>query len=145
MRLAIDGRSSELIRRRMAGYRHPIGRIEELALELGVLPLWVDWISFVALRPDGALVLVSHEEAAASPQEVKDLTSLAIALVEGTGSYPELAYLRPRRPPGRDDCATCNGAGTLTAPGGRGVLYCVCGGLGWKPESPHELGLVDEA
>jgi hypothetical protein len=34
--------------------------------------------------------------------------------------------------------------GTLSMSRGSVVLHCVCGGLGWKPETPAELGLVPE-
>jgi hypothetical protein len=140
MRVTVDPRTSDLVRARMARFRHPLSRIEELAGELEVLPLWIDWSVFVAIRPDGALVVVNHEAPAPDPQPAKDLTFIAIALVEAAANYPELAHLRPPRPSGRS-CATCGGAGTVSVGRGNVVLHCVCGGLGWKPERPEELGL----
>ena len=144
MRLSVDSRTAEFIAGRAAGFRHPIGRIEELAIELGVLPLWVDWTVFLALRSDGELLVVEHDAAEPSPRPVNDLTFVAIALVEGAARYPELAHFLPTRPEGRTACSTCGGAGTLSMSRGSVVLHCVCGGLGWKPETPAELGLVGE-
>jgi hypothetical protein len=142
MRLSVDARTAEFISSRAAAFRHPISRIEELAIELGVLPLWVDWTVFLAVRADGALLVVDHEAAEPSPRPANDFTFVAIALVEGAARYPELAHFLPVRPSGRADCATCDGKGTLSMSRGSVVLHCVCGGLGWKPETPAELGLV---
>ena len=143
MRLSVDARTGDFIRTRSAGFRHPISRIEELAIELGVLPLWVDWTVFLAVRPDGELVTLDHEAAEPSPRPETDLTFVAIALVEGAARYPELSHFLPTRPAGRAACATCDGKGTLSMSRGSVVLHCVCGGLGWKPETPAELGLVE--
>ena len=142
MRLAVDSRTAEFVRSRAAAFRHPISRIEELAIDLGVLPLWVDWTVFLAVGPDGALLVVDHEAAEPSPRPANDLTFVAIALVEGAARYPELARFLPACPSGRTACSTCGGAGTLSMSRGSVVLHCVCGGLGWKPETPAELGLV---
>jgi hypothetical protein len=142
MRLSVDRRIAEFISTRAAGFRHPISRIEELAIELGVLPLWVDWTVFLAIRPDGGVIVVDHEAAEPNPRPANDLTFVAIALVEGAARYPELAHLLPARPSGRSACTTCGGVGTLSMSRGSVVLHCVCGGLGWKPETPAELGLV---
>ncbi len=142
MRLAVDSRTAEFIRSRAAAFRHPISRIEELAIDLGVLPLWVDWTVFLAVRADGALLVVDHEAPEPNPRSANDLTFVAIALVEGAARYPELAHLLPVRPSGRGACATCDGKGTLSMSRGSVVLHCVCGGLGWKPETAGELGLV---
>lgn len=144
MRLPVDSRTAEFISSRAAGFRHPISRIEELAIDLGVLPLWVDWTVFLAVRPDGGLVVVDHEAAEPNPRPASDLTFVAIALVEGAARYPELAHFLPARPTGRAACATCGGVGTLSMSRGSVVLHCVCGGLGWKPGTPAELGLVQE-
>jgi hypothetical protein len=144
MRLSVDSRTAEFINGRAAGFRHPIGRIEELAIELCVLPLWVDWTVFLAVRSDGELLVVDHDAADPNPRPANDLTFVAIALVEGAARYPELARFLPARPSGRTACSTCGGAGTLSMSRGSVVLHCVCGGLGWKPETPAELGLVTE-
>lgn len=142
MRLVVDPAISDVIRTRMAAFRHPIGRIEELATELDVLPLWIDWTVFVALRPDGALLTVKHDQAEPDPQPAQDLTFIAIALVEGAARYPELQHLLPPRPATRRACPTCDGAGTVSFTKGNVVVHCACGGLGWMPETPAELGLV---
>ena len=144
MRLTVDSRTAEFIRSRAAGFRHPISRIEELAIDLGVLPLWVDWTVFLAIGADGGVLVVDHEAAEPKPRPANDLTFVAIALVEGAARYPELAHFLPTRPDGRTACSTCGGAGTLSMSRGSVVLHCVCGGLGWKPETPAELGLVGE-
>ena len=142
MRLSVDSRTAEFISTRAAAFRHPISRIEELAIELGVLPLWVDWTVFLAIRADGEVLVVDHETPDPNPRPANDLTFVAIALVEGAARYPELAHVLPTRPAGRGACATCGGKGTLSMSRGSVVLHCVCGGLGWKPETPAELGLV---
>jgi hypothetical protein len=142
MRLSVDSRTAEFISSRAAGFRHPISRIEELAIDLGVLPLWVDWTVFLAIGSDGRVLMVDHEAAEPNLRPANDLTFVAIALVEGAARYPELASFLPVRPPGRGPCTTCGGAGTLSMSRGSVVLHCICGGLGWKPETPAELGLV---
>src|SRR5688572_23372604 len=142
MRLSVDSRTAEFIRSRAAAFRHPISRIEELAIDLGVLPLWVDWTVFLAIRSDGEVLMVDHEAAEPNPRPANDLTFVGIALVEGAARYPELAHFLPARPLGRAACATCGGVGTLSMSRGSVVLHCVCGGLGWKPETPAELGLA---
>lgn len=145
MRLPVDPGTAEFIRGRAASFRHPISRIEELAIDLGVLPLWVDWTVFLAVGPDGQVVMVDHEAPEPNLRPASDLTFVAIALVEGAARYPELVSLLPVRPKGRTSCTTCGGAGTLSMSRGTVVLHCICGGLGWKPESPAELGLVSDA
>ena len=105
---------------------------EAAAVAPALLPVYLDWVGFIALREDGELLFVPwdppHEE-----EIVQEAPLRRAALVAAVEKYPELSSLIPRRPPEAERCASCGGSGRPKLSGHPVPenIRCVCGGLGW--------------
>ena len=102
------------------------------AIAPDLLPVFLDWVGFIALREDGELLFVPWEP----PHEreiVQEAQLRRTALVAAAEKYSELSSLIPRRPPEAERCASCEGSGRPRLSGERVPenIRCVCGGLGW--------------
>jgi hypothetical protein len=142
MRLALTPAAVDAIRTRVSTYSHSIERVAQVVKALGVLPVYQDVGGLLGLTPDGEILMVNDE---ANPPSVKaetDLLWLAIAVVNSARKCEELAYLLPTRPAGRKNCDRCQGGGHVRIPNVNADFGCICGGLGWIPEDPTELGLI---
>ena len=122
----------------LRAYEHKIPAIGELARTKDCLPVYVDWTAFLGLGRDGACLWVDHDEAPGNAEPVDDLVHLSI-LVSHAARVEGLEALLPSRPPARVDCEQCSGRGTIKVKDLE--LGCSCGGLGWRPASPGELGI----
>ena len=137
---------TKTVERLIQTYEHPLCGLAPLAKHVGALPLWVDWVHFAGLTADGDIVRVDHDIEVGSTVPETDLTGLALALVEGAQSFPELAGLVPSKPAACVSCGTCGGSGRPTITkviSGAEDIRCSCGGLGWSPRDAGDLGLVD--
>ena len=112
-----------------------------VAAKHGLLPILMDWTAFVGLSPEGEMKWVNYDaphdprgiettEAAVSLQRLRHL-----ALIQGAGRYPELAFLRPERTSDSVECPSCHGTGVplISGKAAPHSVVCECGGLGWIP------------
>ena len=104
---------------------------EAAAVAPALLPVYLDWVGFIALREDGELLFVPwdppHE-----PEIVQEARLRRTALVAAAEKFAELASLVPLRPAEAERCAACDGSGrpTVQAQPVAENIRCVCGGLG---------------
>lgn len=119
-------------------YEHQIPAIGLFARNTDCLPVYVDWTAFLGLGRGGACLWVDHDEAPGRIEPVDDLVHLSI-LVSHAARVKGLEALLPSRPPARADCEQCSGRGTIKFKDLE--LGCSCGGLGWRPAAPAELGI----
>ena len=104
------------------------------------LPVFNLWGPVMYLTPAGEVV-IDHEED--RPTRLADPAERAFALARAAETYPELAHLKPPRPPAAATCNLCSGHGRITVShgeilpwqDGRGFklfFYCPeCSSLGW--------------
>jgi hypothetical protein len=104
-----------------------------------LLPVYSGWAGYLALSPAGDIVFINSEATKDFVEPVTELLWITVALVNAAARHPELAELLPGRPVGRPDCEQCGGLGVVDVAAHR--FGCRCGGLGWVPESPSELGV----
>jgi hypothetical protein len=110
------------------------------------LPLVFSWTATIGIRADGTLVRWETESLDLDVNELEDGTwTRTLALAEASRTYPELAGLRPPRPPDATTCDPCKGAGwiQLQFESGKGEVYCKCAGLGWRGEGGVRLDEPD--
>jgi hypothetical protein len=119
-------------------YEHKIPSIGEVARSADCLPVFVDWTAFLGLGLGGVCLWVEHDDTHGKVEPVDDLVHLSI-LVSHAARVKGLEALLPKRPPARSDCEQCSGRGTIMVKDME--LGCSCGGLGWRPASPGELGI----
>ena len=105
-----------------------------LAARYRLLPIFLDWVGFFGLTVEGQLHFVAWEP----PHDagvVREPHQARVALAAGAEMYPELAFLRPRRPPDAVPCPGCGGTGVVQLDGQVAPpnVICYCGGLGWVP------------
>jgi hypothetical protein len=122
----------------LRAYEHPIPGIGELARSTDCLPVYHDWTAFLGLGRGGACLWVDYDDARGKIEAVDDLVHLSI-LVSHAARVKGLEALLPSRPPARLDCDQCSGRGTIKVKDLE--LGCLCGGLGWRPAAPAELGI----
>jgi len=139
MRIAMTAAMSEAVRSHIRAFTHPITRIVDIAREFGALPVWVDWASFVAITPDGEIVVLDHDEESPNRRPATEITLLATALTEAAKRFPELAHVVPSRPLDAAECHSCRGAGQIAI--GKQNFKCQCGGLGWIATDVKQLGM----
>ena len=107
-----------------------------VASGLGALPLGQFLLYAYYLRPAGDLYSVESTQPGAVPERVSDEGWYYAALRLGSLRYPELVEAIPARPPARNVCAACEGAGTVAykpASGQGPTNVCLdCLGRGWR-------------
>ena len=101
--------------------------LRTIAAERAVLPVVRGWEVLGAVTLDGVPVEVSYD-APYEITEVQDRGAAVAILAFCAARFPELAELRPTRPPEAFDCVFCGGSGRSST-SSDGV--CLCGGLGW--------------
>ena len=110
---------------------------------VNALPLMFDWSGFMALRPDGHVVVVPYDDEPGPVQNVRDERMRHVGLFQGSKLHPELLFLAPRKPADAIECPDCRGTGKLAF--GEGFehfserVICTCGGNGWLPRSAGSL------
>ena len=114
-------------------------RYREAVARANALPLMFDWLAFMALRPDGHVVLVPCDDEPGPIEVVLEERVRNIGLFRGTELHPELQFLAPPKPADAIECPHCRGAGKLAFPHGHERQFenviCFCGGTGWLPRS----------
>jgi hypothetical protein len=99
---------------------------EAAALTRGV-PVHADMGGTLVIDLDGDVVAINGEDGSVS--KVDDAWRL-VALTKAANLFPELAELRPQRPPDANTCAACKGCGAVKLFGHS--LDCgVCYSTGW--------------
>jgi hypothetical protein len=116
--------------------------LRKIAVELNVLPLYLDWSGAFGIRSNGEFFSFSYEK----PYEIKtDYNQREIngILFRGVKKYPELHELTPLRAANSIECSTCNGTGIEPMNENLGFteerIVCFCGGLGWLPPNKNNL------
>jgi hypothetical protein len=112
---------------------HDALNLRKLAERFEALPLCVDWEKCWALRPDGQVVVFSHEGADPQMRTEEDSRMINVALFQGSLTYPEIKHLVPVRPANAKDCPFCPSEGKPSANVEHQTMICYCGGLGWIP------------
>jgi hypothetical protein len=122
--------------------------LKRLAQQLDVLPVLLEWTSFLAIDAEGTCLWIDHDNEQGRREPASGLQELSLAIV-GAARVPGLEAVLPPRPEGRSDCPHCEGRGSITLPGRDAsgeptqvTVGCHCGGLGWLPLNPEELGWV---
>jgi hypothetical protein len=138
--MAVSRLDPALQRRLLAAYvagpdPEPSGT-RALAARYRLLPVYLDWTGFVGLREDGELLFVGSDPPQ-DPAILEEAHFRRIALAVAAQDYPELAFLRPERPPDAVVCPSCGGAGRVVLAGVQAPpnVLCACGGLGWVPQA----------
>ncbi len=105
----------------------------------GRLPVFDLWGPVMYLTPAGEVV-IDHED---RPTRPADPAEREFALARAAEQHPELAHLKPPRPPGAATCNVCGGRGRITlsqgkilpwqdGSGSKSFFYCPeCNSLGW--------------
>ena len=112
--------------------------IGDLARTTDCLPVFLDWTAYLGLGRGGVCLWVDYDDAPGKIEAVNDLVHLSI-LVSHAARVRGLEAPLPIRPPARIDCEQCSGRGTIKVKDLE--LGCSCGGLGWRPTGPAELGI----
>ncbi|HKO91813.1 MAG TPA: hypothetical protein VJU61_11700 [Polyangiaceae bacterium] len=103
------------------------------------LPLYLGWTETLGIQPDGFLVRWSTEAEYDGVKSIVDPIECAVALTLGAERYPELQSLVPDRPRDVQHCSACAGLGRFPQ---QPEVICECGGLGWRPRSLEDLGVL---
>src|SRR5262249_22927336 len=110
--------------------------LRKLAAELNLLPAMLDMGGCYAVCPDGQIISFLWD----SPYDLRaehDPRIINIVLHQASKQYPDLAELKPKRPPGARVCSICKGTGDALFGMGLRKEYdnvvCYCGDLGWLP------------
>src|SRR5262249_18489621 len=110
--------------------------MRELAAELNLLPVMLDMGGCYAIRFDGQIYSFLWDY----PYDIRledDPRIINMVFYRASQKYPELAELRPMRPPDAQACSHC--WGTCDPLFGTGLkiephnIVCYCGNLGWLP------------
>lgn len=135
--MSIEPMLTEQIATRLKEYMldpdHDALNLRQLAARFEALPLCVDWEKCWALRPDGQVVVFSHEGEDPQLREEEDSRMINVALFQGSLTYPEIKRLVPARPTDAKDCPFCPGGGVQSENPVSQTMICYCGGLGWIP------------
>jgi hypothetical protein len=131
-RALIERKFTEFIR----GDAH--GEYRRAAQSAHALPIYFEWSACMAIRPDGEVIWIDHDERH-QIHAVDDELVRNIGLFQGSRRDLDLVFLAPARPPDAIECPDCRGTGRLILPEGHehlaDTLVCKCGGLGWLPAS----------
>jgi hypothetical protein len=113
--------------------------LRDYAEKLNALPIYIGWTGFLAIRPDGQIVLQDTEDSKIVGIE-KDIRERNIALFQGSKKYPELFELIPAKTEDDPVCPYCSGSGEspLAVEHNLPNIICSCGGLGWIPKEEKE-------
>jgi hypothetical protein len=137
--MSIESTLAEQIETRLKAYiANPDNdalNLRKLAAQFEALPLCIDWERCWALRPDGRVVVFSHEGGQPDPREEDDPRLVNVALFQGSITYPELKPLVPLRSADAKDCPYCAAGGIEPDRLEEQHIVCYCGGLGWVPET----------
>jgi hypothetical protein len=96
-----------------------------------LLPMYIDWTCFYGIRPNGEIVVISHEDEEGEPFVERDPRIINLVLFQGAKKYSDLTRLVPERPQNAIECQYCEGEGEIEYQGVE--IVCYCGGLGWIP------------
>ncbi len=108
------------------------------AAKHSVLPMYIDWSCFYGIRPNGEIVVVSHEDEEGEPIVEDDPRIINLVLFQGAKKYSDLIGLVPERPQDAIECPHCEGKGEIKYEGVE--IVCYCGGLGWIPQQSELKG-----
>jgi hypothetical protein len=110
--------------------------MRKLAAELNLLPAMLDMGGCYAIRSDGQIFSFLWD----SPYELRpedDPRIINMVFYLASQRYPDIAGLKPQKPPDAQTCPMCKGTGDLFFGKEMENLYknisCYCGNLGWLP------------
>ncbi len=110
----LERRIAEFIEDSTSVYAHAHGAIARV----NALPLFFGWTAFIALRPDGQIVLVPYDDEPGDVEVIREDRLRNLGLCQGTKLHPKLQFLLPTRPTGAIDCSDCRGTGKVPFPEG---------------------------
>jgi hypothetical protein len=116
--------------------------LRKIAVELNVLPLYLEYSGAFGIRSNGAFFSFSYKK----PYEIRteyNQREVNGILYKGVKKYPELQELMPIRTDDSIECPDCNGSGIHPMNEKLGfseeAIVCYCGGLGWIPKDVNIL------
>ena len=112
---------------------HDALNLRQLVSQFNALPLCVDWERCWAVRPDGQVVVFSHENEDPGLREEDNRRMVNAVLFQGSLTYPEIKSLVPARPADAGDCPFCTAKDIDPEVFKNETIICYCGGLGWVP------------
>ena len=110
--------------------------LRKLAAELNLLPVMLDMGGCYAIRSDCKIFSFLWDYPDGLRPE-DDSRAINIVLYQASLRYPELAGLKPQKPPDAQTCSQCKGTGDplfgTDLENKYNNIVCSCGNLGWLP------------